>query len=222
MVGCDLENLELRCLGHYLSRFDGGSFADVFVNGDIHQQNADRVGCTRSEVKPLTYGFIYGGGDLKLGSILHPEYSDHEKKSLGAELRRKLLDAIPGLDPLVKAIKQKVRTRGWLKGLDKRPIYCRSEHSGLNFCLQSAGAIISKQWCIQTEDLLIKEGFTYGKDYYRCAYVHDEQQFSVVPQLAEKVKELVVAAAPLAGEYYSFRVPITASGVIGNNWHETH
>ena len=25
-----------------------GAFADVVVNGDIHQQNADRVGCSRN------------------------------------------------------------------------------------------------------------------------------------------------------------------------------
>ena len=73
MVGCDLEGLELRCLGHYLHRFDDGNFADVVVNGDIHQQNADRVGVTRKEVKTLTYCFIYGGGDLKMGHTLSPE-----------------------------------------------------------------------------------------------------------------------------------------------------
>ena len=53
MVGADLEGLELRCLGHYLSVYDEGSFADVVLNGDIHQQNADRVGCSRKEVKLL-------------------------------------------------------------------------------------------------------------------------------------------------------------------------
>ena len=57
MVGADLEGLELRCLGHYLSPYDGGAFADVVLNGDIHQQNADRVGCTRKEVKTITYAF---------------------------------------------------------------------------------------------------------------------------------------------------------------------
>jgi len=40
MVGCDLEGLELRCLGHFLSNYDDNAFADVVVNGDIHQQNA--------------------------------------------------------------------------------------------------------------------------------------------------------------------------------------
>ena len=72
MVGADLEGLELRTLAHYLSRFDEGAFADVVVNGDIHQQNADRVGCTRRDVKTLTYAFIYGAGDQKLGHILSP------------------------------------------------------------------------------------------------------------------------------------------------------
>ena len=94
MVGADLEGLELRALGHYLAAFDEGAFADVVVNGDIHTQNAERVGCSRSEVKSLVYGFIYGAGDVKLGHILHPELSDAQKKSLGTELRRKFLDAV--------------------------------------------------------------------------------------------------------------------------------
>ena len=97
MVGADLEGLELRCLGHYLSPWDDNAFADVVLNGDIHQQNADRVGCTRKEVKTLTYAFIYGAGDAKMGHSLHPELSDAQKKQLGSELRRKFLDAIPGL-----------------------------------------------------------------------------------------------------------------------------
>ena len=145
MVGSDLEGLELRCLGHYLHRFDQGSFARVVVEGDIHQQNADRVGCSRSQVKTICYAFIYGAGDLKLGHSLHPEYSDAQKKSLGADLRKKFLAAIPGLEPLVDAVKLKVRNAGRITGLDGRPIFCRAEHSSLNFLLQSCGAILSKR-----------------------------------------------------------------------------
>jgi DNA polymerase I-like protein with 3'-5' exonuclease and polymerase domains len=69
-VGADASGLELRMLGHYLAHFDGGSFADVVVNGDIHQQNADRVGCSRKDVKTLTYAFIYGASDKKIGTSL--------------------------------------------------------------------------------------------------------------------------------------------------------
>lgn len=222
MVGADLEGLELRCLGHYLSRYDDGAFAEVVINGDIHQQNADRVGCSRPQVKSLTYAFIYGAGDQKLGHVLHPEYSDAQKKSLGADLRRKFLDAIPGLEPLINAVKERVRQTGKLRGLDGRPIFCRAEHSAPNFLLQSAGAILSKRWVVVGQQLLNQAGLTYDRDYTRCAYVHDEQQFSVIPAEADRVAKLIVEAAPMAGDYYNFRVPITAASEIGNSWAATH
>ena len=222
MVGADLEGLELRCLGHYLSAYDKGAFADVVLNGDIHQQNADRVGCSRRDVKTLTYAFIYGAGDQKLGHSLHPELSDAQKKQLGQELRRKFLDAIPGLEPLINAVKERVRANGRLMGLDRRPIFCRAEHASLNYLLQSAGAIISKRWVVVGQDLLDEAGLTYDVDYTRCAYVHDEVQFSVVPQEVDRVKTLLENAAPLAGQYYKFRVPITASADSGQNWSDTH
>ena len=222
MVGSDLEGLELRCLGHYLHRFDEGSFARVVVEGDIHQQNADRVGCSRSQVKTICYAFIYGAGDLKLGHSLHPEYSDAQKKSLGADLRKKFLAAIPGLEPLVDAVKLKVRNAGRITGLDGRPIFCRAEHSSLNFLLQSCGAILSKRQVVLTQDMIDNVGLTYNVDYTRCAYVHDEQQFSVVPSEALQVQGICVAAAPKAGEYYNFKVPIAAASMSGENWAKTH
>ena len=222
MVGADLEGLELRCLGHYLSRYDDGNFADVVLNGDIHQQNADRVGCTRKEVKTITYAFIYGAGDAKLGHSLSPELSDAQKKTLGGDLRRKFLDAIPGLEPLIDAVKLKVRSTGRLRGLDGRPIFCKAEHASLNYLLQSAGAILSKRWVVVGQDLLDEAGLTYDVDYTRCAYVHDEIVLSVVQSEAERVKQIVEQAAPIAGQYYNFRVPISASGGIGRHWHDVH
>ena len=222
MVGADLEGLELRLLGHYLAAFDEGSFAEVVVNGDIHQQNADRVGCTRTQVKTLTYAFIYGAGDVKLGHSLQPELSDAQKKTLGGELRRKFLDAIPGLEPLVDAVKLKVRSTGRLRGLDGRPIFCRAEHSSPNFLLQSAGAIISKRWVVIGQQMIDNAGLTYDTDYTRCAYVHDEVQMSVVPAEVDRMKMLLEAAAPEAGKYYNLRVPIGACADHGNNWAATH
>ena len=222
MVGADLEGLELRLLGHYLAAFDEGAFAEVVVNGDIHQQNADRVGCSRAQVKSLTYAFIYGAGDQKLGHTLHPELSDAQKKTLGGELRRKFLDAIPGLEPLIDAIKLKVRSSGRLRGLDGRPIFCRAEHSSPNFLLQSAGAIISKRWVVIGQQFIDDAGLTYDVDYTRCAYVHDEVQMSVVPTEVDRMKQLLEAAAPEAGRYYNLRVPIAAAADHGDNWASTH
>ena len=222
MVGADLEGLELRCLGHYLSAYDEGAFADVVLNGDIHQQNADRVGCTRKEVKTITYAFIYGAGDQKLGHSLNPALSDAQKKQLGGELRRKFLAAIPGLEPLIDAVKLKVRSHGSLRALDGRPVFCRAEHAALNYLLQSAGAILSKRWVVISQEMFDSAGLTYNIDYTRCAYVHDEQQLSVVPQEVDRVKLLLENSAPEAGHYYNFRVPITASADHGDTWAATH
>ena len=57
MVGADLSGIELRMLSHYLARFDGGRYADILLNGDIHQVNADKIGISRKQVKTVTYAF---------------------------------------------------------------------------------------------------------------------------------------------------------------------
>jgi len=126
------------------------------------------------------------------------------------------------LEPLIDAVKQRVRNSGRIRGLDGRPIFCRAEHASLNYLLQSAGAIISKRWVVVGQDLIDQAGLTYDTDYTRCAYVHDEVQLSVVPSEADRVMQLLEDAAPLAGEYYKFRVPITASADKGPNWASTH
>ena len=61
------------------------------------------------------------------------------------------------------------------------------------------------------------QDLTYNVDYTRCAYVHDEVQLSVVSAEVDRVKALLEAAAPEAGNYYNFRVPITASADHGDN-----
>jgi len=67
MVGADLSGIELRMLAHYLSRYDEGRYADILLNGDIHQVNADKIGISRKLVKNVTYAFLYGAGDVKIG-----------------------------------------------------------------------------------------------------------------------------------------------------------
>ena len=70
--------------------------------------------------------------------------------------------------------------------------------------------------------MLDDAGLTYNIDYTRCAYVHDEQQLSVLPAEADRVASILVDAAPEAGNYYDFKVPITAASEIGTNWADTH
>ena len=221
MVGSDLAGIEGRIMAHYLARYSD-DFKKAILEGDIHQQNADRVGCSRSEAKTLLYAFCYGAGDTKLGHSLKPALCDSDKLALGKELRRKFMDAIPGMEQLIMGVRQKARMTGKLRALDGRPLYCRSEHGAFNLLCQSAGSIISKRWLLVGQKMIDDAGYVYGKDYYRCAYIHDEQQFSVRPEIVEEFKQILIDSAPPAGAYYNLRIIIEADACHGSNWAETH
>ena len=87
MVGADLSGIELRMLAHYLARYDKGRYAKILTTGDIHQTNADRIGITRRQVKTVTYAFLYGAGNIKLGrsfdKLLPEEAAAHHTLSSG-------------------------------------------------------------------------------------------------------------------------------------------
>lgn len=52
MVGADLSGLELRCLAHFMSRWDSGEYADTVLNGDVHTKNQLAAGLpTRDNAK---------------------------------------------------------------------------------------------------------------------------------------------------------------------------
>lgn len=44
LVGADASGLELRCLGHYMAYYDGGSYAKEVVEGDVHTTNQIAAG----------------------------------------------------------------------------------------------------------------------------------------------------------------------------------
>ncbi len=67
-VGADASGLELRMLGHFMHRWDGGVYAREVVEGDVHTVNMNAIGLTsRDTAKTWFYAFVYGAGDEKLG-----------------------------------------------------------------------------------------------------------------------------------------------------------
>lgn len=225
LVGCDLSGIEFRCLGNLTFPFDAGEIIDVVLNGDIHQKNADLTGISRSLAKRLLYAAMYGGGDAKLGSIVEPFSSEARQRTLGKQVRAKLMAAMPSLDKAIKEIKrEKSKNRGTIAGLDGRRLYVRSDHAALNLRLQSDGALIAKKWLLFIDDLFYEEGWEHGNglEYAMASWSHDESQIAVREDLAERAAELMVMAAPMAGEFFGFKCPVAAEAKIGINWSETH
>jgi DNA polymerase I-like protein with 3'-5' exonuclease and polymerase domains len=221
-VGADASGLELRMLGHYLSYFDGGAFADVVVNGDIHQQNADRVGCSRKDVKTLTYAFIYGASDKKIGVSLDKSLDEKKAATLGKQIRSKFLEAIPGLEDLLNMVNKKSAS-DVLRGLDGRPILLQGKkHAALNYLLQSAGAIVCKRWNVITYNTINEVGYEWGVDYQWLGWIHDEIQLAVQPHLINDFKFQLEWAIVQAGEYYNLKVPLASEAKNGLSWADCH
>jgi DNA polymerase I-like protein with 3'-5' exonuclease and polymerase domains len=217
MVGADLAGIELRMLAHYLARYDGGRYADILLNGDIHQVNADKIGISRKLVKTVTYAFLYGAGDIKIGLSYDSSLSSSRAKSKGKEIRSAYVEAIPGLDSLLTAVKA-AGDRGYVKAIDGRRIPLDSPHKSLNFLLQGSAGVLAKRWLLLNQQTVNETKLCCSQ----LAFVHDELQFECDPKHAKDLSTSLVYSAAAAGEYYKLRIPIAAEAKIGDNWAEVH
>ena len=215
MVGADLAGIELRMLAHYLARYDGGRYGDVLLNGDIHQENADKIGISRRLVKTVTYAFLYGAGDQKIGLSYDPQLPQAAARKKGKEIRQAYLDAIPGLEKLVNAVKSKAES-GYINLCDNRRCSVDGGHKALNYLLQGSAAVIAKRW------MLINHDNTQDLCCSQLAFVHDELQFECDPGHVDALRTSLVHSAESAGQYYDLRIPIAAEAQTGSNWSEVH
>jgi DNA polymerase I-like protein with 3'-5' exonuclease and polymerase domains len=215
MVGADLSGIELRMLAHYLGRYDGGRYADILLNDDIHQVNADKIGITRRQVKTVTYAFLYGAGNEKLGLSYDNSLQPAKARKKGQEIREAYVSAIEGLADLLGAVSNKA-TNGWLMAIDGRRVLVDSTHKALNYLLQCSAGIVAKRWMVIANDAI------HNPHTHQLAFVHDELQYETPPEDAQNLMNLLEKSAEMAGEYYHLRCPIAAEAKTGNNWAEVH
>lgn len=235
LVGCDADGLELRMLAHYLARYDGGAYTKVILEGkksdgtDMHTRNQNAVGLRlRDSAKTMFYAWLYGAGDYKLGTVYIDDMTDEARTKfyatfagnklkgaickLGKRSRLRLVEGIPGMDKLIKAVTTSAK-KGSIRGLDGRSLHIRSPHAALNTLLQSAGAIIMKKAQILLND-------TCSPAF--VGTIHDEWQMESVPEKAEELGTVAARAIVLAGEWFNLRCPLAGNFDIGNTWAETH
>ena len=213
MVGADLSGIELRMLAHYLGRYDGGRYADILLNDDIHQVNADKIGITRRQVKTVTYAFLYGAGNEKLGMSYDNSLQPKEARKKGQEIREAYVSAIEGLSDLLGAVANKA-TAGYLLACDGRRVLVDSPHKALNYLLQCSAGIVAKRWMVIANDFNLKAN--------QLAFVHDELQYECEEHYAPTLMETLENSAKLAGHYYKLRCPIAAEAKQGKTWADVH
>lgn len=101
LVGIDASGLELRCLGHFMGFYDGGAYAKIVVEGDIHTTNMKAAGLDlRDKAKTFIYSYLYGAGDLLLGKnagITAEEIETFKTKKRAAWEHQKTVNAQRGI-----------------------------------------------------------------------------------------------------------------------------
>jgi DNA polymerase-1 len=227
LIGIDAKALELRCLAGYLAYWDDGEYAKLVTDEsiDIHTYNQKQFGVeTRDISKRLLYGMLYGCGSVKAGSIIDPNLKDEDElRILGRDAIDGFMRGVPALKALKMEIDKTIGLRGYLIGLDRRQLYCRSAFKGLNVLLQSAGAILMKQVVINIQkNIKTNLGLEYDHDWQQLLMVHDEVQLACKPEYTEAIREQAMLAFPQAQEFFGFRCSIEGDSRVGSDWSQTH
>lgn len=212
LLGSDLSGLELRCLAHFLD--DGGVYAKQILEGDIHTYNQKAAGLpTRAAAKTFIYSVMYGGGDGLIGAQVGGGAKE------GRKLKRDFMQSIPAFKNLLSELKRAYDGRGYLKGIDGRKLFVRSDHRCLSQLLQSAGAIVCKKWVALIHDEIKNQNLQAEI----LGWIHDEVQIACRnEEVAKHVGDITGRMAKEAGTYYRFQIPIESEYNLGRTWSDTH
>ncbi len=215
LVGYDAASLELRILAHYIGNDKYTSLVtSTDKTNDAHTLARDAAGAESRDVgKTLNYALIYGAGDAKLGATMGGGRAE------GAAFRNNIFKLIPNFKQLMHKV-EKAAEKGYLKGLDGRKLWLRSEHKALNTLIQGGGAIFMKQVAVALDEITVL--LQRHSRAFKVLDMHDEAQWEVSPEYIDEFKLSVELAFKQAASDLKLRCPQAPEIKIGNNWMETH
>jgi DNA polymerase-1 len=209
LVSADSAACQLRLLAHYLK---DPEFTHTILEGDIHQKNADILGCDRNTAKLFIFAFLYGAGGKKLGSILGVGEKEGNKK------KKLFLDAMPQLKALIEKVQKIVDVQGYIPGLDDRPIYTESAHKALNYLIQGAEAVVMKYTIVMIEEELAKAGL----DQSILLFYHDEVTYEVREDQAEEAQAIIRRCFEEAPKKVGVDIMACGDCKIGDDYYDVH
>ncbi|MFQ7113228.1 DNA polymerase I [Hallella bergensis] len=224
----DYSQIELRIMAH-LSRDE--NMMEAFREGfDIHRATASKIwkeamddvtDSQRKQAKQANFGIIYGITTYGLAQRMGIENGE----------ARQLIDdyftTFPKVKEYMEKAKEIARERGYAETLFGRRRYLPdinsrngtvrgfAERNAINAPIQGSEADIIKLAMIRIWKRFKKEGIRSRM----ILQVHDELNFSVYPNEAEKVEKIVLEEMQGA---YPLHVPLIAEAGWGDNWLEAH
>lgn len=224
----DYSQIELRLMAH-LSQ-DKNMVEDFNSGHDIHQATAAKIfkvpieevtSTMRRKAKTANFGIIYGISAFGLA----------ERMEVSRGEARQLIDdyfaTYPGVKEYMDKSIEKARQMGYtetllgrrcqLPDINSRNAVVRgyAERNAINAPIQGTAADIIKVAMIHIDKRMREEGL-HSK---MILQVHDELNFSVVPEEKEKLQQLVINEMENA---IKLSVPLFADCGWGTNWLEAH
>lgn len=224
----DYSQIELRIMAH-LS--EDPHMIEAFQKGqDIHAATAAKIYKVkledvtreqRSKAKTANFGIIYGISVFGLAERLNVDRKE----------AKELIDGYFENYPKVKAYMdesiRQAREKGYIETIFKRKRYLPdinsknavvrgyAERNAINAPIQGSAADIIKVAMIRIYRRFQEEGIRSKM----ILQVHDELNFSVLPEEKEKVQQIVISEMEAA---YKMKAPLRADYGWGQNWLEAH
>lgn len=224
----DYSQIELRVMAHLSG---DKNMIEAFREGyDIHAATAARIykekiedvsRDQRTKAKRANFGIIYGITVFGLAERL--EISRDEAK----QLIDGYFETFPEVHAYMEKAKELAREHGYAETFFHRRRYLPditshnatvrnfAERNAINAPIQGSAADIIKIAMVKIYDRFRKEGIRSRM----ILQVHDELNFSVVPEEKEKVERIVLEEMQNA---YPLQVPLVADSGWGKNWLEAH
>lgn len=224
----DYSQIELRVMAHLSG---DKNMIEAFREGyDIHAATAARIykedinnvtRDQRTKAKRANFGIIYGITVFGLAERL--EISRDEAK----QLIDGYFETFPQVHDYMEKAKQLAREHGYAETFFHRRRYLPditshnatvrnfAERNAINAPIQGSAADIIKIAMIRIYERFRREGIKSKM----ILQVHDELNFSVLPEEKEQVEKIVLEEMQNA---YTLKVPLVADSGWGNNWLEAH
>ena len=227
-LSADYSQIELRIMAHLSG--DSNMINDFVSGHDIHAATAAKIykkpieevtKDERRKAKTANFGIIYGISVFGLAERMNVDRREAK------ELIENYFATYPDIYAYIERCKEEARANGYvttifgrkrfLPDINSRNAVVRgyAERNAVNAPIQGSAADIIKVAMINIYHRMKAENLRSTM----MLQVHDELNFSVVPEEREKVQKLVVEEMQRACK---FNVPLTADYGWGANWLEAH
>ena len=224
----DYSQIELRVMAHLsgdenmIEAFREGYDIHAATAARIYKENINSVSRDqRTKAKRANFGIIYGITVFGLAERL--DISRDEAK----QLIEGYFNTFPGVHAYMEKAKETAREHGYAETFFHRRRYLPditshnatvrnfAERNAINAPIQGSAADIIKIAMVRIYERFQREGICSKM----ILQVHDELNFSVLPEEKERVEKIVIEEMQNA---YPLHVPLVADSGWGENWLEAH